>query len=102
MSDKKKTPSLWQMTKNFSKDLATYVKEGAPNVSEEEYKFRLEKCYACEYFIKDKARCRACGCLVEYKARWKTTKCPKNKWAPQIKSYGKIEKNNNTKDSNKT
>tara|TARA_R100000030_G_scaffold58753_1_gene44140 strand:+ start:1332 stop:1439 length:108 start_codon:yes stop_codon:yes gene_type:complete len=29
------------------------------------------------------SRCGACGCLVEHKAKWKTTDCPKGKWKPQ-------------------
>ena len=92
MSDKKhKFPSVWQMTKNFTKDLAMYIKEGAPNVTPDEYSRRLGICEGCEHFVEEKSRCGACGCLVEHKAKWKTTTCPKKKWAPQITSYGKIE-----------
>ena len=32
---KDKLPSIWQMTKSFSKDLTKYISEGAPNVSPE-------------------------------------------------------------------
>ena len=89
--NKPKLPSVWQMTKNFAKDLTKYVSEGAPNVSVEEYSRRLSICESCEFFLEEKSRCGACGCLLEHKAKWKTTTCPKKKWAPQIWSYGKIE-----------
>ena len=28
-------------------------------------------------------RCGKCGCLVEHKAKWKTTTCPDGKWKEQ-------------------
>ena len=89
--NKPKLPSLWQMTKNFTKDLTKYIAEGAPNVSPDEYSRRLSICEGCEHFIAEKVRCGACGCLLEHKAKWKTTTCPKNKWTPQLLSHGKIE-----------
>ncbi len=54
-----------------------------PNVTEEDYQKRIDTCFSCEYFIKKLNRCGSCGCLVEHKARWKTTTCPKDKWEPQ-------------------
>ena len=33
---KDKLPSIWEMTKSFSKDLTKYISEGAPNVSPED------------------------------------------------------------------
>ena len=78
-----KTPGIWAMAKSFSKDLAKYVAEGAPNVSEADYRQRLADCNACEHLIKDRMRCGKCGCLIEHKAKWKTTTCPINKWKAQ-------------------
>ena len=96
MSDKKgnieneqhyvKPPSFLQMAKNFTKELATYVKNGAPNVTEEDYQARLDTCKECEFLIEKTMRCGACGCLLEHKAKWKTTTCPKDKWTKQILS----------------
>ena len=37
-----KPPSVFKMMKSFSKDLANYVKAGAPNCSQTDYKERLE------------------------------------------------------------
>ena len=76
-----KPPSFLQMAKTFTTELATYIKNGAPNVSAEEYEARLDTCKSCEYLIEKTMRCGACGCLLEHKAKWKTTSCPKDKWA---------------------
>ena len=80
-----KTPSIFQMAKNFSADLAKYIKEGAPNVSNKDYVERLEACNACPHLIKKSMRCGLCGCLLEHKAKWKTTTCPHkpSKWKEQ-------------------
>ncbi len=49
MSQENDLPSIWQMTKNFSKEVTKYVAEGMPNVTEEEYKRRLNVCASCEF-----------------------------------------------------
>jgi hypothetical protein len=98
MSNDAEMPNTWDMVKSFTKDLAKYISEGAPNVSAKDYAQRVGACEACEHFNKEKARCKLCGCLVEYKARWKTTSCPDvpPKWRPQVISHGEIEEGDNT------
>ena len=96
---KDKLPSIWQMTKSFSKDLTKYISEGAPNVSPEDYKARLSDCNSCEHIIRERMRCGKCGCLIEHKAKWKTTTCPINKWKAQ--DNGKVKKGDNTNSGNK-
>jgi hypothetical protein len=80
-----KPPSVWQMAKNFSKEVAKYVAEGAPNVSQEDYEARLAACDACPHLMREKMRCGLCGCMLETKARWRTTTCPDDptRWAKQ-------------------
>jgi len=95
MTDKK-LPSIWQMTKNFSRDVAKYIAEGAPNVSPKDYTQRLATCNSCEFLIRDSMRCSACGCLLEHKAKWRTTKCPKDKWKNQ---YGENEEGGDSQSS---
>ncbi len=99
MSDKK-TPSIWEMTKSFTRDLSKWVAEGAPNVSQDDYKQRLSDCNSCEHLIRDKMRCGKCGCLVEHKAKWKTTKCPIDVWKPQIIKDDQVKEGDNTNTSN--
>jgi len=83
---KLKLPSIFSMAKSFTAELAKYVKEGAPNVSSENYIERLKICNACPFLIKEKMRCGKCGCLVEHKAKWKTADCPNvpSKWPVEL------------------
>ena len=81
--NEQKPPSILGMVKSFTKDLARYIKEGAPNVSPEDYAIRLDTCSGCEHFKKSSMRCGSCGCLLEHKAKWKTADCPMSKWPAQ-------------------
>ena len=78
-------PNILGMMKSFTRDLAKYIKEGAPNVSPDDYAQRLDACNNCEHIKKVNMRCGLCGCLVEHKAKWKTTNCPDNpsRWKDQ-------------------
>ena len=78
-----KPPNVFKMMKSFGKDLSKYVLAGAPNCSTEDYKERLLTCDACPHLMRNVMRCGKCGCLVEHKAKWRTTTCPINKWKPQ-------------------
>lgn len=78
-----KPPNVFKMMKSFSKDLSKYVLAGAPNCSKEDYKERLLTCDACPHLMRHLMRCGKCGCLVEHKAKWKTTTCPDGKWKAQ-------------------
>ncbi len=99
--EKPQIPSFLTMAKNFTTDLAKYIKEGAPNVSAENYIERLEACKACPFLIESNMRCGKCGCLIEHKARWKTTDCPDkpSRWKPEIvvtQSEHETKRNNTT------
>lgn len=41
---------------------------------------RIEICDSCEYLFKPIRQCKACGCIVDMKAKLISSKCPKNKW----------------------
>ena len=71
-----KPPNMWQMAKNFSSSLAEYLAKGAPNVTTVQYLERLDICNNCPKLIRKSMRCGQCGCLLEHKAKWKTTTCP--------------------------
>tara|TARA_R110002012_G_scaffold24556_8_gene81975 strand:- start:5294 stop:5911 length:618 start_codon:yes stop_codon:yes gene_type:complete len=73
---KPKPPSIFKMAANFAKDLTKYIKEGAPNVTHDQYVKRLETCKKCPHLMEEKMRCGLCGCLMEHKAKWRTTTCP--------------------------
>lgn len=77
--------SIYKMVKGFAREAYEFAKQGAPSVTLEQYKQRLEACQACPHLKKDIERCGLCGCLVEHKAKWATAKCPdKNvtRWEP--------------------
>ena len=78
-------PTIFQMLRSFTSELTTYVKNGAPNVSEENYTNRLKACQSCEHLNKKLMRCKLCGCLIQHKAKWKTTSCPDKpqRWAKE-------------------
>ena len=105
-----KTPSCLDMMSNFTKEVVEYAKQGAPHVTEAQYKERIRTCGSCNYLKQDVMRCGKCGCLVEHKAKWATTTCPDKRWDPvkvgsagktiKLKGNGK-RKSNTTKASNK-
>lgn len=98
---KDKMPSTWKMVKSFTKELSNYISQGAPNVSVEDYVQRVDACSTCEHYNKEKARCTLCGCLIEYKAQWKTSDCPDipPRWKPQVINHGKVKEGNSTDSS---
>jgi hypothetical protein len=89
------SPSVLRMLKNFSKELAKYAKEGAPNVSKQDYKDRIKTCHSCEHLLRNK-RCGMCGCIIEHKAKWATSDCPDGRWKVTGNNGRKV---NNTKAS---
>ena len=95
MDENQKFPSLWKMVKTFSSEVAKHIADGGKNVSTAEYERRLKTCSTCPFFKAEKDRCGSCGCLVEHKAKWRSSSCPEKKWNLQITGYGKIEEGDN-------
>ena len=71
-------PSIYSMVKTFVKEAVNYAKEGAPHVTPRQYEKRLNACHNCPNFKQEIERCGLCGCLVEHKAKWATSRCPDN------------------------
>ena len=63
--EKKELPTLFQMAKNFTKDLASNLKAGFPIVTQEQYEERLETCRTCDDYLEETRRCGKCGCYLE-------------------------------------
>jgi len=89
----KKAPSVFQMLKSFTKEATKFIKAGTPIVSEEDYAERLDACMSCKHIQKKQMRCGLCGCMLQFKARMKTTDCPAepSKWEKQILNEKDIE-----------
>ena len=75
--------NILDKVKQFTKELATYVAAGTPNVTPEQYEERLLTCNDCEHLNHIKSSCKLCGCHMPTKARWATADCPSKKW-PKI------------------
>tara|TARA_R110000824_G_scaffold20142_4_gene76445 strand:- start:5210 stop:5506 length:297 start_codon:yes stop_codon:yes gene_type:complete len=80
-----KPPSIFQMLKSFSVEALTHIANKGKNISSEDYADRIDQCNSCPNLIKKNMRCKLCGCLVQFKAKWETTTCPDQppRWKPQ-------------------
>lgn len=76
---------LSTQAKSFMSALTGYVRDGMQNVTEEEYRDRLETCEICE--SRSDNRCAKCGCNLAGKAKMRTQVCPLSKWKeiPEVK-----------------
>ena len=72
-------PSKKQQLKNLVKT-ASQVARDPRLVSKEEGDRRRKICNTCEYFDKDRNRCKKCGCALKAKIAFKSARCPLNKW----------------------
>jgi len=77
-------PDFWEQMKNFTeflKETGQDVSEGhGIFVTEEKQKERLATCNECEHFDPKQRRCYLCGCFMEHKIKFKSSKCPDSKW----------------------
>ena len=73
--------NVLKLITNFSKEFTTFVKQGMPVVSKEQYKERLRACEECKH--RKNVKCGLCGCIIAAKARMETTDCPDtpSKWS---------------------
>ena len=80
-----KPPSMLTMIKSFARDYKVWAKAGHPSTTAADYIERLTACKACPHLIEKHMRCGKCGCLVEHKAKWRTTTCPDDpqRWKAQ-------------------
>ena len=80
-----KPPTIKQMSKNFAKATAKWIKSGFETVTKSEFDQRLEICRSCTFWD-EKARlgmgkCNHEGCGCSKGKLWlKTEKCPIQKW----------------------
>ena len=60
-------------------DEANAVRKRKPSVSSDEYERRMGICRDCQFLVNGR-RCAKCGCVMMYKARLRTGRCPIGKW----------------------
>lgn len=67
--------------KNFLKALYEHVESGFEHVPYKVQEERYAICHEpCENLDEEADRCLHCGCFLKEKKKWKTSKCPINKW----------------------
>lgn len=71
-------PNLIKTGWNFVKAVANHTANGFQNVSTEEYENRMLICDTCP--LRNASRCTQCNCYLPSKAKWKSERCPINKW----------------------
>lgn len=58
-----------------------FLASGCAIVTEQEQQRRLSICRGgCEHYDPARSRCRACGCVDEWKAWLASQQCPKSRW----------------------
>ncbi len=75
----KSYPGIAKMAKQFAKETVLYIKEGRPKKHKDEIARIKAICEGCNEFSKAR-RCYLCGCKMDIKMTWATTKCPLKKW----------------------
>ena len=63
---------------SFLKSSARYVQSGMKNVDAQTYLERMKVSSTCIH--RNNNKCTRCGCNLPLKCKWKTEKCPINKW----------------------
>ncbi len=75
-----KEPSLIDKAVSLGKAIVSQAVEGFPETDDVEFKRRISICETCEFHNKSADSCNKCGCYLSFKAKWKTQKCPIDKW----------------------
>lgn len=73
-------PSTWQQTKNLAVATAEHIANGMKTVPVDLKSQRLAICEQCPFYLKDSSRCSKCGCNLQVKAAWESSKCPVGNW----------------------
>lgn len=90
---KMEKPSLLGQFISLTKAATTQLLAGNPKCTEEELADRVNTCLSCPLLDKENFKCGSCGCKLEYKSPWRTSKCPEGKWKNLEE---KVENNDNT------
>lgn len=80
MTFKKKRKSWISKAFNFTIAVFKHIIDGFRKTSRFNWQLRILTCMDCEHSKNEWKECDVCGCPIEEKAKWKSEKCPKNKW----------------------
>ncbi len=79
MAKEKFPPMIW-MAVEYTKEGIAYLVAGRPRRTQDEQDACWIICELCNQFNKETKRCRKCGCFMEGKIPWKTSRCKAGKW----------------------
>ena len=82
VGEKPQGPGAVKLAGNFLKAMTRYIQDKGRNVSQEEYKARLEVCNNCQFLEGNRCLHMKCGCFVTRKAKMRSQNCPIGRWAP--------------------
>lgn len=89
-------PSVFQQARNLAKQAwlsGVDVAKGKPLLSNaEKANERIKICNGCEFFKQD--RCLKCGCFMNAKIHLESSRCPINKWGPELQTMNSAEQVN--------
>jgi len=72
--------SIISMAVEFTKEGIAYLVAGSPRRTKKEQARCWAICEKCSYLTKESKRCSKCGCYMERKIPWATTRCKAGKW----------------------
>lgn len=78
--ERKAFPGMAKMAVEFAKQSAKYIAANRPKREPEEVERIKQICEDCDEHNAEKKRCYLCGCRIDIKMTWATTRCPLKKW----------------------
>ena len=89
-------PSVFQQARNLAKQAwlsGVDMAKGKPLLSTaEKANERIKICEGCEFFKED--RCLKCGCFMNAKIHVESSRCPINRWGPELQTMNSPEQVN--------
>jgi len=89
-------PSVFQQARNLAKQAwlsGVDMAKGKPLLSNaEKANERIKICEGCEFF--KQSRCLKCGCFMNAKIHVESSRCPINKWGPELQTMNSPEQVN--------
>lgn len=73
-------PSLIQQGKNLISSLKDITSGNGFLANDEIQRNRMDICRMCDQYSERRKRCKKCGCLLEAKVKFASSRCPLDKW----------------------
>jgi hypothetical protein len=78
-------PSRIEVAKNLANSIVDVttgaIRNGKIYAPDSIRETRMDICKSCEYFSKEKVKCKKCGCHLVQKTSFAASRCPIEKWS---------------------